>query len=49
VLAQRFKETAVDMAAATHTLNAFLGPEPAPPPATTGGDVPRSAPVPANP
>ena len=49
VLAQRFKETAVDMAAATHTLDAFLGPEPAPPPATTGGDVPRSAPLPANP
>ncbi|HEX6600392.1 MAG TPA: DUF2723 domain-containing protein [Gemmatimonadaceae bacterium] len=48
-LALRFKETAVDMAAATHTLDVFMGPAPTPPPAATGGDVPRSAPLPANP
>jgi len=48
-LAHRFQQTAVDMAEATHTLDLFMGPEPATPPAVRGGDAPRSAPIPANP
>ena len=48
-LANRLQQTAVDMAQATHTLDLFMGPEPAPPPAVRGGDAPRSAPLPANP
>ena len=48
-LAHRFQQTAVDMAEATHTLDLFMGPEPAAPPAARGGDAPRSAPIPPNP
>ena len=48
-LAHRFQQTAVDMAQATHTLEWFMGPEPAAPPPARGGDAPRSAPLPANP
>lgn len=48
-LGHRFQQDAVDMAQATHTLDLFMRPEPAPPPAAVGGDAPRSAPLPANP
>jgi hypothetical protein len=48
-LANRLQQTAVDMAQATHTLDLFMGPEPAPPPAVRGGDAPRSTPMPASP
>lgn len=47
--AARIRQTAVDMAQATRTLDLFMGPEPTPSPVVPGADAPRAAPLPANP
>ena len=47
--AEGLRRVAVGMAQATRTLELFMGSAAPPPPAATGGDVPRSTPMPGNP